>query len=504
MDRRQQQRRRWRPNVDIADDADERRSPDTLSLASSGRATTIRVPYKPTGAGEAKPAREARVAEAERPAKTTEATPEAKPHFNYRTIIANVQPVPIVPRQQVIDAYNVRVIQHKSPFLDQIQPITSMSDLSSSIARLEQLSSDLSSLASAKPQAAGADNQPAAADNNNEANFDLGQFMKQKQPVFVGPVAVEAEEAESQSANIDEDNVSLVSSCSLRSSRTYHVRSVQDGSPSNGARLDQNEQDHDDNDEDDELNDASDFPVESIEFVNKQSANNPDDGDSKRPKAWLFDLRDNSATDIVAPPRPKEPEAPKVDAKTEELARSRGGRSYYLELVEKGPRAKVNENLYTRWRSHNALDTQATTRKPVSCSDSSKGSSKLRAPQGKGPKTSELPPPALASKQTSLAANKTDGQQSASAKESLAASRRQLLFSGPPPRLGDRSKSVSCLASSTRPTKYSIYGGFRRPDADKKPVPRLSYSRAIGPKSARQSAESQQKPKTPSRWLKMK
>lgn len=64
----------------------------------------------------------------------------------------------------------------------------------------------------------------------------------------------------------------------------------------------------------------------------------------------------------------------------------------------------------------------------------------------------------------------------------------------------NRYKSSPCLVGSTRSSKYSIYGGLRKPNDSGKPVPRLSYSRAIGPRLHRH-VENQPKP---SRYLKMK
>lgn len=428
-------------------------------------------------------------------------------HFNYRTIIANVQPVPIVPkRQQIIDAYNVRVIEHKSPFLDQIQPIKSMSDLSSSIVRLEQLSLDLSTLSTANQQQSGSQNTNTSqleqpSDNNNEANFNLNQFMKQKPAPF--EVYSNQNRNENEERNDDnDDGVSLVSSCSLRSSRTYHIR-CQDNN--NTLRSEQRLN------LDDDLNDASDFPVESIEYVGRDTEAKEeeeeqqqldDQSDEKKPRAWVFDLRNNSATAIVAPPKPTEPEAAKVE--TEELARSRGGRSYYLELVEdKSPRRSLNENLYTRWSSHNALNS---ARKVGSDSASTGQESAVNLRKSRqsdrpsGGNKQQQQQPQKQQQQPRRASSVTPANQAEDANKSpttaTLTAQRQL-----PPRLANRSKSVSCLASSTRPSKYSIYGGFKKPDADKKPVPRLSYSRAIGPKSKRQIDN---QPKTPSRYLKMK
>lgn len=411
-----------------------------------------------------------------------------KKHFDYKTIVANVKNAPLVPRQQVVDAYNVRVIEHKSPFNNQQnQPVKSVNELSDSIARLELLSGDVSHLNDVKVN---------NLDNNNEINFKLSEFTNYKGP-------------DGQVNNFETDNISLVSSCSLRSSKTYNVRTI--GDSDNRIELD------------DELNDSRHFPVQNFNAINKESDNGErehtknnfeqqslegkEDEDGKRPAAWVYDLRDGSSTEIVVP-RPKKPESPKIDSKTENLAESRGGRSYYLELIEpektqeaqkiikRRPRPSSIDSLYSRWNSHSTLSGSFNNQSINQQPDKSPSVFVLNTKDTR--KSRQIMPASILDANsrpiysTSSIINNTHHQQPV---------RRQLPFAGP--TLNNRSKSSSCLAGSTtaRQSKYSIYGGLRKPNNDDKPVPRLSYSRAIGPKSQRQIAN---QPKTPSRYLKMK
>lgn len=496
---------------------DEERPFDTVSVTSLGPlATTIKVPYKQPEGKAGQREMNARDEESDSELRfvedlenlrkrleninsrtitisreikdNNEKKEKALEHFDYKPLVANVELAPQVSRKRVVDTYNVRVIENNTPFYSHYNSYTncqlplklSMNKPASGIARLELTSSELGS--STKSALDG--EQPVstieisngrtgnrtdnAESNNNEAGFNLNDFVKYEAiPVLVSDVG----KPDSLNLNDDDDRVSLLSSCSLRSCRTYDVRSVaQDQKAQNEAS-------------DDELNDVQHFPVESLDLDRLAI--------EKKPAAWVFDPRDGSSTAIKAPPKPKGPEPPKVDAK--ELAQSRGGRSYYLELIEPGKeeserqRPSSIDSLYTRWNSHGAL---------------SRGSNQqLQSPPVKSPtplesrKSRQIKPASILYSNQSRPASLTNRSKTPTKQQQ----RLQLPFSGPP--LGNRSKSSSCLIGVTRPTKYSIYGGLRQINGDNKPVPRLSYSRAIGPKSQRQlDAQS----KTPSRYLKMK
>lgn len=424
-----------------------------------------------------------------------------KQHFDYKTIVANVKAAPLIPRQQVVDSYNVRVIEHNSPFNNQQhQPAKSVNELSDSIARLELLSSSENS--NREQHVASGTNK---SDNNNEANFELSEFIKYKKPI-----------------NFETDNISLVSSCSLRSSRTYDVRTTGDVDLDNQDQID------------DHLDDERHFPIEcqnfdstSRELDNTETSaedsnqNEPsreqEDEDGKKPAAWLYDLRDGSSTAILAPPKPKKVESPKIDAKTEELGESRGGKSYYLELIEpekqkqrqqqqlqaqqfikRRPRPSSIDSLYSRWNSHSTLsgssNNRSSNQQHNSTPDKCPSISILNTKDTR--KSRQIMPASILDLNGKPIYSTNSINNNNSTQQPI---RRQLPFAGP--TLNNRSKSSSCLIGSTRQSKYSIYGGLRKPNNDNKPVPRLSYSRAIGPKSQRQIDA---QPKAPSRYLKMK
>lgn len=503
------------------DMADDRRSLDAVSVSSLGpNATTIKVPYnqrqsvllapkehRPIVVGDIEDEEERMLSNDEEAEK--QQVFNKKDHYDYKTVIATVHsannkptattmPTKPTNHQNIVETYNVRVIHHNSPFLNEKQqPIKSVNDLSSSIARLELLSSELGSnlkTTSKQRQQFGGDD--LSLENNNESSFNLSDFYNTKQKS--GTTLVDSGIATS---SLDDDAVSLISSCSLRSSRTYNI-CVKGHQPEVEAnQLDDNVE-------------SENEPERNKE--NKQDEEEEEEGDEKKPAAWVFDLRDNSSTAIIAPPRPKRPESPKIDAKTEELAQARGGRAYYLELIEKEgvkreperPRPNSMNSLYSRWSSHNALNkyqqqqqtsqTQSrrlpkTTTKPASKPKATKPVDETRKSRQIVP--ASIIKPGNFPRSSSLARSNRKVEKSAEDEP-----RRQLPFSGAP--LGNRSKSSSCLlGTAAKPSKYSIYGGLRKPDEDKKPVPRLSYSRAIGPKSQRQlNAQS----KTPSRYLKMK
>lgn len=404
------------------------------------------------------------------PRSSSESEPVQEPHkprFDYRTVIANVQASPIPPKQQVVGAYNVRVIRHNSPFSTELQPVTSVSDLSSSIARLELLSSELST---SKLVNVSETHRPSGVKENHENN-ESGLVSTSQDGVNTIPLKAERN---------DDDLISTISSSSLRSSRTYDIAT---------SDLTRNDED---------LDDESHFPVTKVDTDTLTSDLKFED--ETRPSAWIFDIKDCTSTAIKPPPKPAKPELPKVDSK--ELAESRGGRSYYLELIESGKdsfkkqRPSSIDSLYSRSNSHSTLGGSNTTqlsnmqKKPLA-----KSSYQLTAT--KEPRASRP------SRQTSNLA-------SLRARSSSAMRQPVERTSPNPANQCERSttsstiskaKSSSCLASSTRPSKYSIYGGLRNPNERNKPVPRLSYSRAIGPKSQRQLDVQS---KTPSRYLKMR
>lgn len=399
--------------------------------------------------------------------KPAEDTSTEKKRFDYRTIIANVHASPVPSKPQVIEAYNVRVVKHNSPFSTELEPVTSICDLSSSIARLELLSSELSS----SKFITDASNEKL--DNNNDPNLNT---VKQLPAIQTSGLRNSAEEG---------DRISLVSTSSLRSSRTYDIRS--------------SEVSRDEADLDDEIH----FPVATNQEAVAEGVEQEIQGDDQvRPTAWIFNPESGTSTTIKAPPKPPKPELPKVDSK--ELLESRGGRSYYLEVLDASKRHSGSltrqrpssiDSLYSRSNSHSTLSgsnqTQlsAMQRKPIASSSYqlSQASRPLR-------QSREIKASASQRARSSSAMRQTNRQQS------------DLDVSSGHPRSSSssilsKSKSSSCLVTSIRPSKYSIYGGLKKTGDKNKPVPRLSYSRAIGPKSQRQLDA---QPKTPSRYLKMR
>lgn len=474
--------------------SDDQRSLDNISLSSLGpNATTIKVPYRPLEhqfspstnqqlhAIETKAVEEAggdmnlredienlrtRLNNINMSNKTTvewNHKPQNKSRLgqsNYKTVVASFQQS----GPQVVDAYNVHLVQQNSPFFNQNESIGSINRLTNSTAHLQQPSSNTSTTNVRNA------NDESTKINNNEADFNLSDYVK------AIPVLVNSDET-----GIEDDGTSSISFDSLRSSRTYDIRSA-------GADY------RVENDE--ELDDEKQFPVEKVDLGK--------DVEEKRPAAWIFDLRDGSSTAIVAPPHIKQPSPPKIESKTEELAQSRGGRSYYLELLEPSKkdarqrqRPSSIDSMYSRWNSHSALNSYDLKKQPSTNQGKPSPSSNFsiqNASNGTRKSRQMMSPSILDSNGRQISSfncnNTMDNGNNG---------RRQLPFSGLP--LSNRSKSSSCLIGSTRPTKYSIYGGLRKPGTDNKPVPRLSYSRAIGPKSQRQLDA---KSKTPSRYLKMK
>lgn len=475
----------------------DRASFDNISIVSlaslAPNATTIRVPFT-SQAQNSIPAKEHKPLVASASESVTENVKKVpievddKDHFDYKTVIATVHSAnnkPVMPKQhQVLDTYNVRVIQHDSPFLtEKQQPIKSVSDLSSSIARLELLSSELGSRQTQQPQ------ESLNNMNNNETSFNLDEYFTKHKAM---PAMVDSGIANSSFYDED-DQVSLVSSCSLRSTRTYDVRTFKnnDVTPSEGPE-----------EVFIELND-DESPAEPTVVVDEEELK------EKKLAAWIFDPRDNSSTAIIAPPKPPKPEVPKIE--TEELTKSKGGRAYYLELIEKNADAKISprpasmDSLYSRWSSQGALNaatsrhhrqsTKALAKQELTTKPSVNG--QTRKSRQIVPAATIIDTSATSRPQRSSSLMAKENSNSTKTNSQL---RRQLPFGGPP--LANRSKSSSCLLpTSAKTSKYSIYGGLKKPNENNKPVPRLSYSRAIGPKSQRQIDA---QPKTPSRYLKMK
>lgn len=286
----------------------------------------------------------------------SETSSEPKKYYDHKEVVANIEPVSIKPKKQVISAYNVRVIEHKSPFHNDQQPLKTISDLSDTIARLELLSNQSDSGRgsstisadnnSAKVSVNGVSTNESAkhVDNNNEIDFNLSHFIKYKAtPVIVEPSI--ALDGRIHSNDEDEEKMSVTSSCSLKSSRTYDIKSsaIKIDNKYNGQpdRIKTNEN------------------AQKIEFDEL--------GVEKTPKAWVFDPNNGASVPIVPPERPK-PEIPKVDARTEDLVQARGGKSYYVELVEpeksnaKPPRSSSIDPLHQRWSSQSALDTTGGTK----------------------------------------------------------------------------------------------------------------------------------------------
>jgi hypothetical protein len=385
-----------------------------------------------------------------------------KNHFDYKTVVANIQSVPAQPKQ-VIGAYNVRLEQN-SPFRQRVV---------------------------VKSDAGNSGQQMDASNNNNNNNDDDGeQYAKYHAiPALVDESALLTGKKPAGYSD-DDDRLSQTSSCSLQSARTYKIRTI---APSVASG--------DDAQKEPTLNGDGGGPPDAAagERAGQNDIEFDENGNNRRAAAWIYDPRDGSTTAIVPPARPKRPETPKVE--TEELVQARGGRSYYLEVLDTerpDQRATPNsyatkrnsmDSLYSRWNSQGALNTNTSPSTKPSFSyrplTSVNGGQK---PQTHHRSTKQLN---SAIAQLEQSRNKLGQQQS---------TRRQLPFGGPASALGDKSKSSSCLLTVTKPTKYSIYGGFRKPGETNKPVPRLSYSRAIGPRSQRVD----NLPKTPSRYLKMR
>lgn len=432
-------------------------------------------------------------------------------HFDYKTIIANVHPAS-AKHQQIIDAYNVRLIEQNSPFYSKQVDSPNQYNKDNNTGTATTATTTLVNIDSHK-------------DNNNVANFSLEDYVKyHATPALVDNQSLHSNGYQTFNNNNnnnnmhdgdndddDDEQISQISSVSLQSARTYNIRKLDSSNDhqqqkqlnsSTNKHFETGQLPNDTNSNqrigvssNETNNQAEDDQKENIDRENQSEREAAelafDENGNGKPAAWIFDPRDGSSTVIVPPARP-EPEVPKIDSKTEELYQARGGRSYYLELVEpneksaKRQRPASIDSLYSRWNSQGALNTAASSYRPL-------------APAS----TARHNLPRLAGSTVGQRMKSQDGvnKKEATTVAGQQPPRRQLPFGGPPSLMGDKSKSSSCLLSVTKPSKYSIYGGFRKPDEGSKPVPRLSYSRAIGPRSQR-ALDNQ--PKTPSRYLKMR
>lgn len=236
-------------------------------------------------------------------------------------------------------------------------------------------------------------------------------------------------------------------------------------------------------------------PRQAISETTTTQAGKTDADELGDARAWIFDPTDGSSTRIEAPPKAagRQPEGAELAAKTEQLGESRGGKSYYLELVDKNqPHRPKEPARFSRWRSMQQLGLAAKTASPAA-----------KAAPVSGPLKA-----AVSSRQLSRLASKPSASASANASQrrAMAASSSNLLLASN--RCNNLLASRPCLSASTssigcpsKSSKYSIYGGLKKPDAAAKPVPRLSYSRAIGPRLHRPK---EPQLKQPSRYLKMK
>lgn len=392
-----------------------------------------------------------------------------KKRFDYKTLVAEV---PQASQQQVVGAYSVHHIEHNSPFQQQI------------------VSGD---------GIASSETQKTSNENNNEKNFNLSEYMKRS-----SQLPVEISIAEWKMKQPEEDRVSLISSNeSLRSTRTYNIRTT---STISGAQ-DQRLHDFDNaNPEDNNINDDSKDTTSGIETDGRSNITTSIDNE-RRPAAWIFDLRDESSTFIAAPPKPKGPEPPKIE--TEELAQSRGGRSYYLGLIENdkpqgeaikstGQRERPSsiDSLYSRWNSQGNLAAARRRDYQSTATGANKSHTLTKSTDRQSRQVSNIPLSSSSNMRPTMKSSTSNGNL---ALENNPAKRRQLPFGGQ--LLTNRSKSSSCLLAPSTRSKYSIYGGLKKPNDTNKPVPRLSYSRTIGPKSQRQLDA---QPKLPSRYMKVR
>ena len=474
-----------------------RSSPDTISISSlkSPNATKIKVPYMKVIEVE-HDEREATQSDAtgemslredieilsKRLARVRN-TNEATKHFDYKTVVAKVEAkvAPAPPsKPQIIGAYNVQIVQQKSPFLVEQQQVAS--------SFAQSLTKDETTPDSGLETSSTGHSQ--ILENNNDASFSLDQHFKFKYravPALVEPSVLLGQgdllERSGQNGDENDDCRSQTSSAgSLQSSKTYQVRRLTD--EQGGAQQV-----------------ASPVGDELESSNNAQVANKEEQAallEASKSPAWIYNPRDGSSTTIAPPPKPQKPPVPEVQ--TEELVQTPGGRSYYLELIEKV--AKVTEqrqqqdspkgSLYSRWTSQGALNN----REANLALDWGQTTSRINL-------TKETKPKRPSDKYSTSKINSLVNSRPLVRKQLPSGVSANSIASNPsvPNALWNRSKSSSCLLNSTKPSKYSIYGGFRKPGDTNKPVPRLSYSRAIGPRSQRQIDA---QPKIPSRYLKMK
>lgn len=479
-------------------------------------------------------------------------------HFDYRTIVANLTPIQHNNVQTIINNNVHSITQQQSPFMNS-HNISNFNDVTkvSLVATKNPTTITTALLASSSSGFGSELGRESEAGSLSAASSDhkpymLKQFIRQPDEPMTKVTRVQLNnDAQSLMLSdiVDSRSISSESLNSLKSCKTYNVN--RETSANADANANANET---------ELNDDAD-----LDAIQSEQQVETFDVCSRAP-AWIFNPNDGSSLMLKPPPKPTKPPTP--ETKTEQLAESRGGRSYYLELIEPSeekkseqtttkPKLIINsrvpinnknrsmESLYSRWSSMNTLnngqnnnnnnnainETYAThaannrrrnnTQLKCATNDhepSNNNNNKLKLQSQLAKSTPKLE---ITNNQTNLSCNRQQAL-----KKSLSRSERQIC---PAKLLIDNeaadnedaesssrfnrmsqvdipfalrsSKSSSCLASAVKPSKYSIYGGLRTKDL--KAVPRLSYSRAIGPRLQRPNGLQQVKT-LPSRYLKMK
>lgn len=529
---------------------------DDISVASlNPNATTIRVAYnssnksnkmaqRPSALKSCEPSAElSRLHKLRDRLHSIQTSPQSswKPHhFDYRTIVANLSPYQhshnnVPTHKTTIINNNVHSIIQQWPFMANKKSCDQVTKLSVNGTNLN--AAPAATLVASSSSGFGSEigRESEELSSAGEKCYMLKQFMNQQQQQasdFQNPncklvscvqlnnglVLSDLEQTDRQSISSE--------CCSLKSCKTYNVNRHL---ATQQAALDNCHHEQDD--------DAMqcEQQVETLETCS-------------RAPAWIFNPNDGTTFLLKPPPRPPKPATP--ETKTEILAESRGGRSYYLELIEpaeketpESPETKVKlskkqfvsssrvpinsnnrsmESLYSRWSSMNTLSSQGdclnaarNKRKPTQPETTKLASSNRLRAQSQLAKST----PKLLNNPTIIKTNSPPRQ---TLKKSLSRSERQICpaklliddaendatgagMSSEPQvciPFGLRSKSSNCLATNAvKPSKYSIYGGLRTKDP--KVVPRLSYSRAIGPRLQRPKGLQQVKT-LPSRYLKMK
>lgn len=591
----------------------------------SSNATTIKIPYQATapraGAG-AQQEDMARIGPSERlepldsnikrlRARLDNISAPGKPvplerepdRFDYRTLVANLNAAPVADPSPIQRNHSIDVSYNARPLHQGHALPSCVTQLPDCVAQLELTSAS---------SGFGSEGERASLPNGGEkkqapaaCNYIMAQFINSSMGAndeskasslgksYVHLSAARASRSDRSELLDDVASVHSSSNCSLKSSRTYNI----------SAAAHQPNVDHEEATRElDSSSRAADARDGEADFEQRAAApanDATDDGEQLAREigadplsvggaqhlspAWIFDPSDGSSRIIEPPAKPKRPDLPEIQ--TEELAVSRGGRSYYLGLVEsqaadkrtsgrRSERADRSANivdttdqqhtrnnnrsfqrsgvpirqtanaigsmdsLYSRWNSMKTLNSISSSiskqaqRTPPITSNGAKCScaSTLDRQLSSANSTSRLDslqqhqPTATESRRPTRSASRSERQirparllaNEPAADDDNNEKKRTALLSQPTFNhaqvsvpFGLRSKSSSSLnqtplASSTKPTKYSIYGGFRSRDGSyEKSVPRLSYSRAIGPKSQRPNGLKAVKTE-PSRYLKLK